>query len=290
MLRRFDWPAAEPRTRGSMLFLGGRGDFIEKYLEAMHHFHAAGWSLAGFDWRGQGGSGRFLLDRTIGHCADFAPLVDDAAAFAAEWISGSPGPHVLLGHSMGGHLLLRLLAERSLPVEAAVLVAPMLGFAPAPLPQWGTRIVAALANAFGLSERPAWSEGERPELFEARRRLNLTHSPERFEDEKWWKAAAPAHVVGPPTWGWVRASLRSMDQLARPNVLRAVRPPILITATPRDRLVGTSAITRAAGHLPDAELRWFPDGAHELLREADEVRLPVLAAIDGFLDRRAPAE
>jgi lysophospholipase len=31
----------------------------------------------------------------------------------------------------------------------------------------------------------------------------------------------------------------------------------------------------------------FPDGAHELLRETDSVRLDALAAIDLFLDRRA---
>ena len=56
-LRRMDWPAAKRRKpRGSLLFANGRSDFIEKYLEACAHWHAAGWSITSFDWRGQGGS------------------------------------------------------------------------------------------------------------------------------------------------------------------------------------------------------------------------------------------
>lgn len=289
-LRRFGWPASPAMApRGSALFVGGRGDFIEKYLETLHHLHGRGWSLTGFDWRGQGGSGRFLADRTIGHTADFAPLVEDAAAFAAQWLAETPGPHVIVGHSMGGHLLLRLLAERSLPVDAAILVAPMLGLQTAPLPYWAARLIARGAAAIGLAERPAWSEGERPELLEAQRRRNLTHCPERYADEGWWRSAAPENMVGPPTWGWLRAATRSIDGLMMPGVLEQVRTPIQILATPRDRLVSPAAIERAAARLPDAVLTMFPDGAHELLREVDAVRLAVFAAMDAFLDARAPA-
>ena len=42
-LRRLDWPAAGRRKRrGSLLFINGRGDFIEKYLETYARFQAAG--------------------------------------------------------------------------------------------------------------------------------------------------------------------------------------------------------------------------------------------------------
>ncbi|MBK5264805.1 MAG: alpha/beta hydrolase, partial [Alphaproteobacteria bacterium] len=57
-LRRFDWPVPAGGERGSLLFLTGRGDCFEKYLETFAHFHAAGWGITSFDWRGQGGSGR----------------------------------------------------------------------------------------------------------------------------------------------------------------------------------------------------------------------------------------
>ena len=49
------------------------------------------------------------------------------------------------------------------------------------------------------------------------------------------------------------------------------------------------AIAEAARRLPEAELLTLPTARHEVLREADENRLPALAAIDDFLDRKAPA-
>ena len=79
-LRRFDWPARSARPRGAILFQGGRGDVFEKYLETFGHWHAAGWSITAFDWRGQGGSGRLAPDPHVGHAVDFAPWIADLAA------------------------------------------------------------------------------------------------------------------------------------------------------------------------------------------------------------------
>src|ERR1051325_1370230 len=55
-LRRMDWPQPGKTARGSLIFAGGRGDFIEKYLEAFAYWHGRGWSVTSFDWRGQGAS------------------------------------------------------------------------------------------------------------------------------------------------------------------------------------------------------------------------------------------
>ena len=52
-LRRMDWLQGEPEAaRGDLLFVGGRGDFIEKYLEVYHWWHDRGWNVTAFDWRG----------------------------------------------------------------------------------------------------------------------------------------------------------------------------------------------------------------------------------------------
>lgn len=284
-LRRFDWaPPADVPVRGSLLFQGGRGDFIEKYIEALTHWHHRGWRLTGFDWRGQGGSGRFLDDPAVGHADSFDLWLDDLDAMVGRWLAESPGPHVLAGHSMGGHLVLRLLAERRPAVDAAVLVSPMLGFSAGPLPAWAVRLIATAACRIGLAERAAWGGGRGPEAMPAHRERNLTHSAERYADELWWRAQHPELAVGAPSWGWLRAGAESMARLAAPGVLETVRTPLLILGTPHDGLVDSAAIVRAAGRLPGARLRMFDDGAHELLRETDVVRLPALAAIDAFLD------
>ena len=87
-LRRMDWPQPGGKKRGSLIFAGGRGDFIEKYLEAFAWWHAAGWTVTAFDWRGQGRS----RGESTAAFGSFDPLVDDCAALLADWRSATPAP------------------------------------------------------------------------------------------------------------------------------------------------------------------------------------------------------
>jgi lysophospholipase len=96
--RAFDWAPEPPARRGSLLFQSGRSDFAEKYFEPLAAWHRGGWAISGFDWRGQGGSGRLLEDRNVGHLAGLDSLVDDLGAFVRYWLEEEPGPHVLIAH------------------------------------------------------------------------------------------------------------------------------------------------------------------------------------------------
>lgn len=285
-LRRMDWSRPDDGpARGSLIFAGGRGDFIEKYLEPLGHWHALGWNVTSFDWRGQGDSRGSIVG---GHLDSFDPLVADCGALIGQWMEETPGPHVAIAHSMGGHLLLRTIAERRPKLAAAVLVAPMIGVNATPIPAWLGRIVAATLSRVGWREHRAWKHNERPSPRGSSRQAYLTSSLDRYADELWWKAERPGYDLGPPSWGWMAAAYRSIATLT-PAMLRQVDLPILILGTDRDRLVSPTAIRRAAGLLPRAESWMFPDAAHELLRESDPIRLAALSRIDAFLDRVAGA-
>ena len=280
LLRRMRWPAeADAAPRGHLLFLSGRADFGEKYLEAMAHWQAAGWAVTSFDWRGQGGSAG-----GGGPDAGFARLLADLAAMVAEWERDGTGPRVIVGHSMGGHLALRLIAERGVRLDAAVLLAPMLGLAIGLIPPRLGALIARTASAFGGAGRPVWRSGGHGPL----RQSTLTGSAERYADEGWWTTRNPGWAAQPPRWGWVDAAFRSIATLAAAR-LEAVQVPILMLAAGRDRLVSLHAIRATAARLPAARLIVYEQAAHELLREADGVRLAALAAIDDFLATAAPA-
>jgi lysophospholipase len=285
-LRTFAWDGG---ARGALLFLGGRGDVFEKYYEAFDHWHRAGWGIESFDWRGQGGSGRMSDDPTCGHASDFAPWIEDLAAFFVGWAARTPGPHVIVAHSMGGHLTLRALAERRIAPDAAVLIAPMLGLRSEPFgPRLGAWIAWAMTK-LGRPERQAWKSNERPGVPMQKRQSLLTHDIARYEDELWWKQQKPEIAVGPPSWAWVAAAYRSTLALQAGGRLESVATPTLLLAADHDRLVDPAAIKRAAARLPDAKLRvWGGESAHEILREVDPVRDAALAEIDAFLDARAP--
>lgn len=149
------WPlrririAAEGARRGSLLFLGGRADHIEKYDEALLGWAAQGWAVESVDWRGQGGSGRLIAGSALGHADDFTRWLDDIEVYGREWRARTDGLHVVIAHSMGGHLVLRALAEGRLAADAAVLSAPMLGIHTGALPHSLAVRITTAACALG---------------------------------------------------------------------------------------------------------------------------------------------
>lgn len=285
-LRRFDWPAEGP-PRGSILFQGGRGDVVEKYLETLAHWHGQGWNIAWFDWRGQSGSGR-VNGAKSGHIEDFAHFITDFGPFAQEWQASTPGPHVVMGHSMGGHLVLRALVERVIRPDAAVLVAPMLGLrAPLGLASLGERF-ARLMGGLGDPARAAWKVNEKPYTTESRQAL-LTHDRARYEDELWWQQANPANVTGPPSWKWLIEAFRSTRELRDSPALATMDVPLLALVAEADGLVDAKAALATVARLPDARIvRFGKESAHEILREVDAVRERAIGEIDAFLEAQAP--
>lgn len=195
-----------------------------------------------------------------------------------------------MGHSMGGHLVLRALAERRVAPAAAVLSAPMLGFQAPPLPLALLHGVAALMTRIGDPARQAWKWSEKPGEMPEDRGSLLTHDPDRYADELFWREARPELAMGPASWRWVERGYASMRLLEAPGALEQVAQPVLILSTRIDKLVSHAANVRAAQRLPRGELMEFgPEAHHEILREVDEVRGRAMAGIGAFLDRVAPA-
>ncbi len=294
-IRRIDWPGAAQGggagRRGSILFLPGRGDFYEKYLETLEEWHRAGWRVTASDWRGQAGSGRLGKDAVTGHIADFGIWVDDLALLWERWVAETPGPHVLAAHSMGGHIVLRALVEGGVRPDAVVLSAPMTGMNGPPLPLGLLHRVAQAMCVIGDPLRQAWKWSEKPGQLPAGRASLLTHDAERYADEVWWREHRPQLVMGPASWRWVERAYASWLKLEAPGALERVTVPVLIVSTASDKLVSHPANLAAARRLPGGEIMALgAEAHHEVLREVDAVRGPIMARIADFLDRTAPPE
>ncbi len=291
-IRRIDWPEPEAgrAVRGSILFMPGRGDAYEKYLETFEDWRRSGWRVSAADWRGQAGSGRFGFDDVTGHIEDFEHWVTDLGHFWRDWRAEREGPAVVAGHSMGGHLVLRAAADKALDPkpDALLLSTPMLGVHPLYIPLWVQRLLANVMARLGDPRRPAWKWSEKPGEFPAGRQLLLTADDARYADEQFWREQRPDLVMGPGSWGWVAASMKSIARLNRPGALEAVDLPVFLLSTNADKLVSHSANRRAAERLPRVTFSEFgPEARHEILRDVDEVRERALAEIASFLDRIA---
>lgn len=288
-IRRIDWQGAIS-PRGSILFLPGRGDHYEKYLETLAYFAAQGWRVTSIDWRGQGASGRLLADPQVGHIDDFSTWISDMRFFWATWKAETPGPHVVLAHSMGGHLALRALVEKAIDPVAVAMSAPMLGIQTGGLPLSWNHAFARLMVKIGKGNVAAWKISEKPLSPMNMRAKILTHDDDRYEDElAWWKIR-PEVKLGPPSWHWIERAVSSIRMLDEPGRLEGVSTPVLLLATTADQLVSTPRIIKDSKRLPHAKTLIFgKEAAHELLREADGVRDQCLDRINAFLDKHAPS-
>jgi lysophospholipase len=104
-LRTARWAPSSPI--GTVVLLGGRGEFIEKYFEVVGELLIRGFAVAAMDWRGQGGSDRALPNAHKGHVDDFSQFECDLGALVTEVLDRQcPRPWIGLSHSMGAAVLL----------------------------------------------------------------------------------------------------------------------------------------------------------------------------------------
>ena len=73
---------AKPETRGVCVLLQGQTEFIEKYEEVIAELNARGFTVATFDWPGQGGSWRLLDNPMKAHIESFAQYDGALAGFS----------------------------------------------------------------------------------------------------------------------------------------------------------------------------------------------------------------
>jgi alpha-beta hydrolase superfamily lysophospholipase len=124
----YDWALPASPPLGTVLMVHGLGEHAGRYGEVAAHLHQWGFAVRAYDQQGHGQSegARGDMLRPDSLQADLCRVIDDTRQHPA--LQGTP--LILLGHSMGGLVVARALAEGLRPVEAAVLSSPALGAFP----------------------------------------------------------------------------------------------------------------------------------------------------------------
>jgi acylglycerol lipase len=108
------WTPPEPRA--AMIVVHGLGEHLGRYGNVVSYFCPKGIAVLGYDHRGFGKS-----EGTRAYVDAFDDFLDDLDAFATD-VRGRLGgePLVVVGHSMGGLIVLRWAAARAPSVAAVV--------------------------------------------------------------------------------------------------------------------------------------------------------------------------
>lgn len=271
---------SEPR--GTIIFSPGRTEFIEKYWETTADLTARGFCVLMVDPRGQGLSDRILPDRMKSYINSFQTYADDLADVAKQFDAFLPRPHIAMGHSMGGTIVLHAVISGVMAPSAVICSAPMLGLfdLETPVIRWGISALSFL----GLSEKNLPFQSQRNGMPVSFTVNKLTTDRERY---KIWSAFfqnTPKLRVGQPTFGWIRAALSSMAYVNR-NA-ENMRIPGLVVAAGADPIVDPSSIEEFASNA-DVKFDVVPGALHELFLEKDNYRNKFLAMIDNFLEEQA---
>lgn len=254
-----------PGPRAQVLVVHGLGEHAGRYGRVSAALVRAGFSVCSPDLRGHGRSrGR------RGHVLAFDRLLRDVDRLRRRAFRAGTGavPVFLLGHSLGGLVVLRYLQEFSPPsVAGGVCAAPFLRLA-APVPDWKLR-VGRLADRFA----PGLTMDN-----ELDRELLLRDPEER-----------QAHRVDPLVhrrisarlWGeMLRASETVERRLAR------LRHPVLLQIPGADRVADPEAAESVlCRDEATVDVIRYPEAYHDLYHDpAGDRALDDLAS---WLDRRA---
>lgn len=269
---------------GSIILLGGRREFIEKYTETIDELNQRSFDVYTMDWRGQGLSGRELSNRHKGYVRSYEDYLGDLDRFFTQVVnSRALLPRIILAHSMGGHIALRYLHDHPDSVAKAVLSAPMIDIASSHVNGRLIRTFARLAVGVGLGRMYVVGSGDyraSDQHFEGNR---LTSDPQRFRDEQKAIAVHPDLALGGVTYQWLKASLESIDILNSTGYPESIRTPVLMVAAGADRVVSIKAQQRISERLPNGRFQVISRARHELLKETDQVRRVFWEAFDGFV-------
>lgn len=270
--------------KGTVVLVAGFGEPIEKYFEVMRELTDKGFAVWMMDWRGQGGSDRFLSENPQKMYSEgYSEHVETLYQFADKIVQKSPGPMILTAHSMGAHIGLRCLKEHEGTFDSAIVSAPMLNINTGSLARPVARQVAKFAKAGNYLEKyvPGGKDwDEKDPVFAA---STTTSDPDRFRVITELYTAKPELRTGSPTYGWIYHTFESIDILNKEEYLKAINVPILMEISGNEVIVDKEAEERASKLLPHCTRVDIPDAKHEIWMERDALRNQWLVQVDAFL-------
>ncbi|NOD87065.1 MULTISPECIES: alpha/beta fold hydrolase [unclassified Ruegeria] len=275
----------EGEAQGTVLMFPGRTEYIEKYGSTAAEFIQCGFAMLAVDWRGQGLADRLLDDPRVGHVDQFTDYQRDVqATLDLARTLDLPKPWFVIGHSMGGAIGLRAVIEQKC-FAACAFTGPMWGIFFNPVMKPLSRVTAYWGTALGLGEKtPPTTTLESYVLSQPFEGNMLTRDPAMFRMMQDQLKAHPELALGAPSNLWLRESL---DECVWLMEQPAPDTPGLTFLGSHEQIVDRKAIRARMKNWPNGTLVEIPDGEHEVLMEAPDVRGPVLDQLAAhFLSNR----
>jgi lysophospholipase len=265
------WKSYQNQKMGTICLLGGRTEYMEKYFQTIRKLNQKGMDVFSFDWRGQGLSTRIIKNRRKGYIRNYKDYVDDLSVFIEKILKKKASePCIIMGHSMGGHIIIRYLHDHENIFNSAILISPMIDIQTFPVPKSILqRIIRILVKA-GYDK--VYLPGGDSLMKNKFKGNALTSDQIRFEKAQKFVIDNPDVAIGGVTLGWLNASFDSINLLNQPGYVEKIKTRILIFSADKDRIVCNRAQVRLCKRLPNCRLIKVSGSSHEILQEKDAIQ------------------
>ena len=281
---RYGWIEPSHEAHATAIVLPGRQAPIEKYFEITRDLLVRGYAVWSMDWRGQGGSQRYLANKQKGHSLGFESDARDLHQFVTTIVGADERPVFLIAESMGAHIALRYLLDEPSPIALAVLLAPMLEIDTRPWPGWAARALTNIVTRLGLGSAYVpggvdWTPNAEHEAAAMRSSSDPIRAMVQYA---YFRDRPELRLGNGPTFAWLAAAFDSWDRINRPHHLTGVRTPVLLISSMADTTVVPAAHERICRFLPNSRLVQILRAGHELLMESDDLRDEFFTSFDKF--------
>lgn len=264
-------PAAQ-----AVLFLNGRSEWIEKYLDLPDWVDLGDDTLwITMDHRGQGESGgpRAYVESYDDYVTDAAAVLEAAAPDL---------PYAIVSHSMGGLIALYGTMQEVLQPKALALSSPLFCLPNAPLPRTLSKPLARMIAKTRHSQQPTGVGAQKRQGFVGN---PLTSFLPGFKLVQ----KSPFPYVS-PSFGWIEATFAACETILDINKIKDLKIPVRILGSADERVIdpaGWSDFCLLAGKTAQAPIEFFRlhGGRHELLNEIPSVRNEAVRLIRSWLQR-----
>lgn len=267
-------------NKGAILISSGRTEAAIKYQELIFDLYKQGYSIYILDHRGQGLSGRIVIDSEMGYIDEFQFYIDDMKHFYTHYLY--PNKHekiYLLAHSMGGAIGMTYLEQYQNDFNAAAFSSPMLGL---------KRFICTSVNILtGDIPEYALGEAKYQEDTTSFKKNHLTGSKIRYNRMIDAFEQAPKAKLGGASYTWVNESCKQFEYMF--NNINKIQTPFILFSAENDGIIEINAhqefLKKAKSLNKNCEAYSIKNAKHELLIEKDSYRISTINKTLHFLDK-----
>lgn len=260
----------------AVVFLPGMGESSVKYYELFDNLGLHSHTLYGWDHIGQGFSTHLLPEELKKvHIDSFETHLLTIKSFL-KTLRTRHSEVTVIGHSMGGHLALRMLSENPDLMDQLVLTAPLIDINATRIP---IHFLSWVLSAFPDSYYPPFYF-----LFVKKSAdgTYVTNSLERQKEFQKTLDQFPNIKRQGATIGWIRAAQDSIQKLASVDYGK-IQKPVFILQAEFDFLVDNEKQNFVCKKMPQCHLEQIKDSKHEILFELDGARNLAIEKIRRFI-------